>query len=66
MHDPVYHRGDHLVVREDLAPPAELEVRRHYEAPPLVALVRDLVEELGAAAVYRQVPELVEDDRVGM
>ena len=46
VHDAVHDRGRELVVGEDRAPPAELDVGREYHAPSLVALGDHLMEKL--------------------
>lgn len=65
VHDPVDDRGSELVVREDRAPFAGLDVRGGHDAPPLVTARDDLVEQTGPVDVERHVAELVQDDQVG-
>lgn len=59
--DAVHDRGGELVVREDRAPPAELHVRGEHDAPPLVRVGYDLVEQARAVDVEGDVAELLED-----
>lgn len=65
VHDPVDDRGSELVVREDRAPFAGLDVRGGHDAPPLVTARDDLVEQPRPVDVERHVAELVQDDQVG-
>ena len=55
----------HLVVAEDRAPPAELEVRRDHHRLGLVGVGEDLEDQPGAVGVQRQEPELVDDEQAG-
>lgn len=63
--DSVDHGSRHLVVGQDPSPPAELKIRGHDKASPLVALVHHLVQELGAILVYGKVPKLVQYHQIG-
>ena len=64
-HDPVDDRGRELVVRENRAPFAGLDVRGGHDAPPLVTARDDPVEQPRPVDVERHVAELVQDDQVG-
>lgn len=63
VHDAVDDRRRELVVREDGAPPAELDVGGEYDAPPLVALGYHLVEQPRPVHVEGHVAELVQDQQ---
>jgi hypothetical protein len=63
VHDAVDDRRRELVVGEDGAPPAELDVGGEYDAPPLVALGYHLVERPRTVHVEGHVAELVQDQQ---
>ena len=62
MDDPVDDCGDGHRVKEDLRPGRERQIRRHYQAPPLVALADEAEQQVGADLVEGRVSKLVEDD----
>ena len=64
MHDSVDHRGSQLVIPKHGAPFAELDVRRQYQAAPLIAVRHELEQEPCALDVDRDVSELVQYDEV--
>lgn len=59
-HDAVDDRRRELVVREDGAPPAELDVGGEYDAPPLVALGYHLAGQPRPVHVEGHVAEFVQ------
>lgn len=58
--DAVHDHGGELVVREDRAPPAELDVGSEYHVPPLVDVRYDLTQEPRPVHVEGHVAELVQ------
>lgn len=62
--DAVDDRGDESGIGDDLAPFAELEVRRDRDAGFLVAFGEDLEQEFRAAAVEGDVAEFVDAEQV--
>lgn len=62
--DAVDHRRRHLVVPQDRAPLAELNVCGDDQAVPLVAVRHPLEQQPRAVEVQRHVAELVQDDQV--
>src|SRR5580698_5272379 len=58
--EPIEQGGGHPITLEDTAPVAEGQVARHQQAPPLIAIGKDLEEQLGTTTAKRQVPELVD------
>lgn len=65
VHEPVDGRRGELVVAEHRAPFAELDVRRHDQAPLLIAVAHHLEQQPRPFDVEGHVAELVEDEDLG-
>lgn len=66
MREPVHQGRRPRVIREEAAPLRELQVGGEDEAARLVAVGHHPEQELGAVAVDRDIPPLVEDQEVGV
>jgi hypothetical protein len=60
----VEERGRHPLVAEDLRPTREVQVRGNADARPLVAVGKELEDQLGGMLRERQVADLIDEDEV--
>ena len=66
MREAVQQRGGHLGIAKDAGPFAEAEVCRDDDAGAFVELAEQMEQHRTARGTERQVPELVEDNEIGM